>query len=320
MNPLQNENKENIQRVKQNCNENNIYFSEGAGLYMKMPWHSVHKIDRRTRIWETGAPEQIGTGDKTYIVIDVSASYSVTDPLTYFQRSRAGEHQVNSRLDTIIDSNVRNKISLNPLIDIVRNDNRHMESIDEELELEINQGSKVTAGREKIASSIIEESKLGCEEYGLTLGTNGLFITNVGYVEDVKTNIENRMSSERLRVAERYKAEGESEYNRIFGEKDLEVSRVLSDSRKRAGEIKGRADKEATEIYVKGYSETDQETETVKNYKGYGVDPDFFNFWKTLDLYKTGLSGDSTSLYLGTGNPLFDILEGKNIPNGKKKE
>jgi regulator of protease activity HflC (stomatin/prohibitin superfamily) len=37
----------------------------GAGLKVKLPWHSVYKFDHRLLEWD-GAPEQIPTRDKKY--------------------------------------------------------------------------------------------------------------------------------------------------------------------------------------------------------------------------------------------------------------
>ena len=54
------------------------------------------------------------------------------------------------------------------------------------------------------------------------------------------------------------------------------------------------ADANATEIYAAAY----------------GKDPEFYRFWKTLELYEEHLAGEKTRLILGTDNSLFEIIKG----------
>ncbi|GAH36694.1 unnamed protein product, partial [marine sediment metagenome] len=60
-------------------------------------------------------------------------------------------------------------------------------------------------------------------------------------------------------------------------------------------EIEGVADAKATRIYAEGF----------------GVDPDFYRFWKILELYEQHIGGEKTRLILGTDNPLLEIIKGE---------
>jgi len=82
-----------------------------------------------------------------------------------------------------------------------------------------------------------------------------------------------------------------------MGDKEREMKTILSEAYKIAKEIEGTADARASEIYAKAF----------------GRDPDFYRFWKTLELYEEHLGGEKTRLILGTDNPLLEVIKG-NIP------
>jgi membrane protease subunit HflC len=79
-----------------------------------------------------------------------------------------------------------------------------------------------------------------------------------------------------------------------MGDKEREVKTILSEAYKTAQGIEGVADAKATDIYAKTY----------------GKDPEFYRFFKTLELYEKHLGGEKTRLILGTDNSLFELLKG----------
>jgi len=86
-----------------------------------------------------------------------------------------------------------------------------------------------------------------------------------------------RMKSERYKIAARIRAEGEKEARTIRAETDKQVRIIIAEAEKKAEEIKGEGDAEAVKIYAEVY----------------GVDPEFYSFWRTLEAYKNSLKGDS---------------------------
>jgi len=70
--------------------------------------------------WD-GNPNQIPTKDKKYIWVDSTARWRIQDPLLFLKRvgSIAVAH---SRLDGIIDSVVRDHVSNNDLVELVRSE------------------------------------------------------------------------------------------------------------------------------------------------------------------------------------------------------
>lgn len=86
-----------------------------------------------------------------------------------------------------------------------------------------------------------------------------------------------RMKSERYKIAAKIRAEGEKEARTIRAETDKQARIIIAEAEKNAEETKGEGDAEAVKIYAEVY----------------GVDPEFYSFWRTLEAYKNSLKGDS---------------------------
>ncbi|MHC4890131.1 MAG: protease modulator HflC [Planctomycetota bacterium] len=295
INPIEGRRKQDtLTRLKDKYTKEGIAVAEGAGLRFKAPFiQSVRKFERRLLRWN-GYPEQIPTKDKKYIWVDSTARWYIEDPLQFLRSVEGTEEQAHARLDDIIDASTRNSITKRDLIEIVRTDNREMRVAEEELR-ETTKVSQVTEGRPKIVAEITEASRKDCEKYGIGIHSSGVLIKGLTYVQDVKTKVEDRMIEERLRISKKHISEGEGEYEKIMGDKERDVKTILSEAYKTVKEIEGAADANATQIYAEGF----------------GTDPDFYRFWKTLELYEQHIGGEKTRLILGTDNPLLEIIKGE---------
>jgi membrane protease subunit HflC len=73
-------------------------------------------------------------------------------------------------------------------------------------------------------------------------------------VESVQQKVFDRMISERKRIAQRYRSEGQGKAAEISGKIEREQLTIESEAYRTAEEIKGRADAEATKIYADAYN------------------------------------------------------------------
>lgn len=118
-------------------------------------------------------------------------------------------------------------------------------------------------------------------------------IKRINYVEEVRDSVYGRMIAERKQIAEKFRSEGKGEAQKIRGEKERDLKEISSEAYRKAQSIKGRADAESTKIYAEAF----------------GVDPDFYSFIKTLEIYSDALDKDS-SLVLSTDSEFFKYLKG----------
>jgi len=261
------------------------------GLYFKIPFiQSTNYFPKNLLQWD-GDPGQIPTLDKTYIWVDTFARWRIVDPITFFQTVN-NTTSAQGRLDDIIDPAVRNLITENRLIETVRKTNRELDTYEIGLEdIKERPSYRIVTGREKITKQILEQAQPKLAKFGIELVD--VKIKRINYVEQVRDSVYGRMIAERKQIAEKFRSEGMGEARKILGEKERDLKKITSEAYKVAEEIKGKADAESTKLYAKAF----------------GVDPDFYSFIKTLEIYSEALDKD-TSLVLSTDSEFFKYLKG----------
>jgi len=261
------------------------------GLYFKIPFiQQANYFPKNLLHWD-GDPGQIPTLDKTYIWVDTFARWKIVDPIKYFQ-TVSNLISAQGRLDDIIGPAVRNFISSYKLIETVRTTNRELDTFEIGLEdVKKRSASVIKTGRQKITEGILKQAKPKLEKFGIELVD--VKIKRINYVEQVRRTVYSRMIAERNQIAEKFRSEGQGEARKILGEKERDLKLITSQAYKLAQEIKGKADAESTKIYAKAY----------------GVDPEFYSFIKTLDVYGQALDKDS-SIVLSTDSEFFKYLKG----------
>ena len=266
------------------------------GLHFKIPFvQSVNSLDKRFLEWD-GAPVAIPTRDKTYIHVNTFARWRIEDPKLYFVRLH-DERSAQSRLEDILGSETRNSIAKHDLIEIVRTDKNRQPLRDETLKGgptgTIGVLPRIEFGRLKIEEEIKAAATQKLAEFGIAV--LDFRIKRVNYNPDVLDRIYQRMISERLQIAQRFRSEGEGQSARIAGQRERDLNEIQSNAYRRVQEIRGEADAKATEIYARAYTQNPQAAE-------------FYALLKTLETYHKIFSKDST-LVLSTGSDIFALLQ-----------
>ncbi len=261
------------------------------GLKIKAPLiQKAHRFEKRFLEWD-GDPNQLPTKDKRFIWVDMYARWRITDPLLYFQRLR-DERGAQTRLDDILDGETRNAIANHNLLEVIRNTNRTPQQ--SELEVRDETGLEpINVGRDMIRLEILGNAKPRTEDLGIEI--LDVQFKRINYVEEVRRKVYERMVAERMRIADRFRSEGEGEASRIRGEKDRELKRIQSGAYRKAREITGDADAQATRIYAAAYDRS-AETRT------------FYEFIKTMEIYETTLDAE-TFLILSTDGEFYKFIK-----------
>jgi len=260
------------------------------GLHLKTPFvQEVHRFDKRWLEFD-GDANEIPTKDKKYIWVDTYARWRIADPLRFYQAVR-DERGGQSRLDDIVDGETRNAVASFDLIEVVRSTNRAFQ-VTEELEGigSAEAMAKVTNGRSKIAQIILEKAAKITPEFGIELVD--LRFKRLNYVDSVQQKVFERMISERKRIAERSRSEGQGRAAEIRGQKERDMLSASSAGYKSAQELKGAADAQATSIYARAY----------------GRDVDLYQFLKSMETLNASLD-DKATLILSTDSELLRYLK-----------
>jgi len=272
------------------------------GPNLKLPFvQTVHRFDKRFLEWD-GERNQLPTRDKRFIFVDTYARWRISDPLKFFQRLR-DERGAQSRLDDILDGETRNVIARHDLIEVVRSSSREFAIDDEDVGGlpavdDMSAGSKgsdfvVLVGRKKLGLEVLEASQARTADLGIEI--LDFRFKRINYVEAVRTEVYNRMISERSRIAEQFRSQGTGEAARINGEKERELARITSEAFRQAEQIRGKADAQAADIYAEAYN----------------ANPELYAFLRSLETYQV-IVDDKTTLMLGSDSELFQYLESAN--------
>jgi membrane protease subunit HflC len=112
--------------------------------------------------------------------------------------------------------------------------------------------------------------------------------------EENSQAIYDRMKSERQREAAQFRAQGAQQAQAIRADADRQRIEILADAQKQSQILRGQGDADSIKIYADAF----------------GRDKDFFSFYRSLQAYREGLSGQGTTLVLSPDSPFFRFLEG----------
>ena len=277
------------------------------GLHFKLPFvQEVRRFDQRLIIWD-GDPNQVPTRGREFISVDTTARWRIADPLSFLKSVR-DESGAQSRLDDIIDSVVRDKLSSTELVEIVRSSDwaiqqaealkkaskdrqgQEPEPTSSATERRDALNKRIEVGREELTRSVLAEARKGVSDYGIEL--LDVRIKRLNYIPSVQRQVFNRMISERERIAEQFRSEGVGEAAKIRGETQELLAEIRSVAEREAQVLRGQADAEATRIYNEAY----------------GQDPEFFAFYRTLQSFRRTLGEDSV-LLLSSDSDYLGFLE-----------
>jgi membrane protease subunit HflC len=187
----------------------------------------------------------------------------------------------------------RDIITQNELFEIVRSTDRELQYT-----LDFDRGSiedfdPITKGREEIANTIYVTSFPVLHQYGMEL--IDVQIKRINYIDEVRRQVYARMISERQKVAERFRSQGQGRAAEIMGRIQRTLNEIESEAFLEAQRIMGEADAEAVRIYAHAFNR----------------DPEFYRFIRTLELYRNTI-GESSTLILTTDSDLFRFLKRAN--------
>lgn len=262
------------------------------GIYFKIPFiQKANFFDKRYMEWD-GDRAQVSTEEKQLIFVDSYARWQITDPLQFFKRL-TNERGAQSRIDDILDGETKDYIAKNKIKDLVRSSNRtpiQSDLLEGELKDSL---ANIEVGRAKIQDEILKSANEQAADLGIII--LDFRFKRINYVQDVKNRVYERMKSERYKIADKFRSEGQGEASRINGEKERELKTIQSEAFRKAEEIKGNADGEAASIYAAAYNKTSQSKE-------------LYAFLKSLETFQKTFD-DETSVILSTDSELYKYLK-----------
>jgi len=106
---------------------------------------------------------------------------------------------------------------------------------------------------------------------------------------EISQNVYGRMRAEREREARELRAEGNEEAQKITARADREKVVLVADAKRKSEILRGEGEAERVTTLADAY----------------GKDPEFFDFYKSMQEYRNGLGGDSTTMVLTPDSDFF---------------
>lgn len=149
----------------------------------------------------------------------------------------------------------------------------------------------LSADRTKLMLSILDATKISAAEMGVEIVD--VRIVRADLPEANLQATFDRMSAERKQEAADERARGAEAARRITAAAEREAVQIVSSARKESEIIKGEADAQSSKIFADAYE----------------ADPEFFDFYRSMQAYRSSLQGSNTSVVLSPDSDFFRFLE-----------
>lgn len=231
------------------------------GLKFKLPppLQNVSYIDKRLLTLDSVDTEPMLTAEKQRVVIDWYVRWRISDPLAYIR---------NVGLDEAAGANQLNRV--------VRN--AFQEEINRRTVREL-----LSSRREQLMQDVrreVTEVVKGAKPWGIEI--IDVRITRADYVDAITESVYRRMEAERKRVANELRSTGAAEGEKIRADADRQREVTVANAYRDAQKIKGEGDALAASTYAEAF----------------GRDPQFAQFYRSLEAYKSSFSKKSDVLVI----------------------
>jgi membrane protease subunit HflC len=163
--------------------------------------------------------------------------------------------------------------------------------------------SVLSEERDRIMKQITEEVAGQAKSFGIEV--IDVRIRRADLPEENSQAIYARMQSEREREAREFRAQGAEFAQRIRAAAERERTIIIAEGQRKAQILRGEGDGESVKIYADAF----------------GKDPDFFDFYRSLQAYRDALTGHDTTLLLSPDGEFFRYFDGNpgNGSGGKRE-
>jgi len=167
---------------------------------------------------------------------------------------------------------------------------RLMQIIKNGLQLEFDQRTirqVVSDDRSQMMTNLTTKGNEEVEQFGIEIVD--VRIKQIELPPDVRTSVFQRMRSERERIAAEHRAQGEEAAKGIRAVAERERTVLLAEAERDAEKSRGEGDARATEIYGKAYAK----------------DEEFYDFYRSMNAYRSALAGKNDVLVLEPDSEFF---------------
>ena len=240
-----------------------------SGLHFKVPiLNTVRKFDSRVLTLDA-VPQPYFTEEKKRLIVDAFVKWRISDNEQFYITSSGGQlGALRTLLTQRVDEGLRNQFGKRTVQDVISGERDQLMKA-------------LTADLNKVANS-----ELGVEVIDVR-------VKKIELPSEVNDSVYNRMRTERERLAQELRADGNEIAEEIRANADKERTVILADAYKTAEIIKGEGDADATSTYAEAFN---------KN-------PEFYEFTRSLSAYQSTFQNKSDVLLIDPESDFFKYLD-----------
>src|SRR6185369_4547705 len=207
------------------------------------------------------------TSEKKPLLIDFFVLWRIVDVKQYYISVGGDEEVARRRLSQTVRANLAEEINKRTVHDAI------------------------SAERDKIMSTTRQKADIDAKSIGVEVVD--VRLRRVELPPDVTGPVYARMESERRRVANELRSQGQAESEKIRADADRQRVVILADAYKDSQKTRGDGDAKASAIYAEAYS----------------VNPEFYSFYRSLEAYKSTFKNKSDMMVLDPSSEFFRYLK-----------
>lgn len=283
------------------------------GLTFHIPVvQSVTKILKSSRLYDI-APTEIYTSDKKKMEVDAYIVWRVTDPIKFTQQLNASRTSAEGKISAMVYGALKATVSATSQEELIASRDAALDKNEKDDGLEDVDINDITSedlsGQEGQDNAVAEETKVisisekvlaqidkdyNPEQYGIEIQM--VKIKKLDLPDENKDAVYNRMITERKNIAAAYRAQGESEAQKIRNTTDKETAVMISEAEAKAAQLEAEGEAQYMQILSDAYNDPDK--------------AEYYLFVRQLDAAKKSLEGGNTTLFLDSDSPLASVFEG----------
>jgi len=249
-----------------------VIVEPGLNFKLPPPFQNVSYIDKRLLTLDSTDNEPVLTAEKQRVVIDWFVRWRISEPTEYIRNVGTTEAAGASQLNRVVRNAFQEEINKRTVKELL--------------------SAKREALMEDVKREVLGQVR-GAKPWGIDVVD--VRITRVDYVDAITESVYRRMEAERKRVANELRSTGFAEGEKIRADADRQREVAVANAYRDAQKIKGEGDAEAASTYTEAF----------------GRDPQFAQFYRSLDAYKASFSKKSDVLVLDpSSSDFFKTLRG----------
>jgi len=238
----------------------------GLNIKLPPPLQNVTYIDKRLLTLDSPDTEPMLTAEKQRVVIDWYVRWRITDPLAYIRNVGLDEKAGANQLNRVVRNAFQEEINKRTVKDL----------------LSLSRENLMNDVKREVLEKVRGEKPWGVDVVDVR-------ITRVDYVDAITESVYRRMEAERKRVANELRSTGGAEGEKIRADADRQREVTIANAYREAQKIKGQGDSQAAKIYNESF----------------GRDPQFAQFYRSLDAYKASFAKKSDVMVLDPSSSDF---------------